>query len=63
MEIQDIKANLSIERILTHYNLKADRNNRLCCPWHNDKTPSLQIYRRQIHGHASVVTVMQEVAM
>ncbi|MCC6690493.1 MAG: hypothetical protein IT235_03070 [Bacteroidia bacterium] len=24
--------------------LKADKNHRLCCPFHNDKTPSLQVY-------------------
>ena len=44
MEIAQIKTQLSIETVLNHYNLSADRNQRLCCPWHNDKTPSLQIY-------------------
>jgi DNA primase len=44
MTIQEIKANLPIQAILSHYQLTSDRNNRLCCPWHNDKTPSLQIY-------------------
>ncbi len=44
MEIQDIKAALSIQTVLNHYNLSPDRNQRLNCPWHNDKTPSLQIY-------------------
>ena len=44
MEIQDIKTQLSLQAVLAHYNLSHDRNDRLCCPWHNDKTPSLQIY-------------------
>jgi DNA primase len=44
MQIQDIKARLSLKAVLEHYGLKPDRNGRLCCPWHNDKTPSLQIY-------------------
>ena len=44
MEIQDIKATLSIQTVLNYYNLTPDRNQRLNCPWHNDKTPSLQIY-------------------
>ncbi len=44
MEIAQIKAQLPIQTVLTHYNLTPDRNNRLCCPWHSDKTPSLQIY-------------------
>lgn len=30
--------------MLSHYNLKPDKNNRLLCPFHPDKTPSLQIY-------------------
>lgn len=44
MEIQDIKNQLTLQAVLTHYLLNLDRNHRLCCPWHNDKTPSLQIY-------------------
>ena len=44
MEITQIKSRLSLQAVLGHYQLKSDRNNRLCCPWHNDKTPSLQIY-------------------
>ena len=44
MKINQIKSSLSLKTVLDHYNLKPDRNNRLCCPWHNDKTPSLQIY-------------------
>lgn len=44
MEITEIKSRLSLEMVLNHYNLKPDKNNRLCCPWHNDRTPSLQLY-------------------
>ena len=44
MEIQDIKTQLTLYQVLAHYNLSPDRNSRLCCPWHNDKTPSLQVY-------------------
>ena len=44
MELKDIKQQLSIGQVLQHYGLKPDRNNRLLCPFHNDKTPSLQIY-------------------
>lgn len=46
MTIQDIKNQLSIQTVLNQYNLTPDRNNRLCCPWHHDKTPSLQIYSK-----------------
>lgn len=43
MEIQDIKANLSLAQILTSYNLTADKNNMLRCPFHQDSTASLQV--------------------
>jgi DNA primase catalytic core len=44
MDLKDIKQQLSISQVLQHYGLKPDKNNRLLCPFHNDKTPSLQIY-------------------
>jgi len=44
MEIVEIKSRLSIATVLQHYGLHPDRNRRLCCPFHADKTPSLQIY-------------------
>jgi DNA primase len=44
MEIAAIKQELSITTVLAHYGLKADRSNRLRCPFHDDSTPSLQIY-------------------
>jgi DNA primase len=44
MEIQDIKQQLTINEVLQHYGLQPDKNHRLLCPFHPDKTPSLQIY-------------------
>jgi len=44
MEIAEIKQQLSIAQVLDHYGLKADKNKRLCCPFHDDKTPSMQVY-------------------
>src|SRR5690348_4722377 len=44
MEIAEIKQQLTIDQVLDHYNLRADKNNMLCCPFHNDKTPSMQVY-------------------
>ena len=42
MEIQDIKNNLTLSQILTHYGLKP-KNNMLRCPFHEDNTASLQV--------------------
>lgn len=44
MEIQEIKQQLTLAEVIKHYGLKADKQNRLKCPFHDDKTPSLQLY-------------------
>jgi DNA primase len=44
MEIPEIKTQLTIGQVLNHYGLMPDRSNMLHCPFHDDKTPSLQIY-------------------
>src|SRR6185312_13938050 len=44
MEIKEIKSRLSIQEVLSHYGLKPDKNKMLCCPFHDDKTPSMQVY-------------------
>lgn len=44
MEISDIKQRLTLKEVLDHYNLKPDKHLRLNCPFHPDKTPSLQVY-------------------
>lgn len=44
MEIQEIKQRLTLAQVLQHYGLKPDKNLRLHCPFHEDKTPSLQVY-------------------
>ena len=44
MQIPDIKNQLSILTVLSHYGLKPNKNNMLNCPFHEDKTPSMQVY-------------------
>src|SRR6056297_2440218 len=44
MELSEIKQQLSILEVLRQYGLSPDRNNRLKCPFHDDKTPSMQVY-------------------
>ncbi len=46
MEIIEIKQRLSITAVLAHYGLKADKNARLNCPFHEDKKPSMQVYEK-----------------
>lgn len=44
MEITEIKQRLTISEVIKHYGLKADKHNRLKCPFHDDSTPSMQLY-------------------
>ncbi len=44
MEIQEIKEGLTLSQVLKYYNLKPDKQLRLNCPFHDDKTPSMQVY-------------------
>lgn len=44
MEIKDIKQQLSIGEVASHYGLQPDKHHRVLCPFHPDKTPSLQLY-------------------
>lgn len=46
MEINEIKQSLNILTVLNHYGLKPDRNKQIRCPFHDDKTPSLQVYEK-----------------
>lgn len=44
MEISQIIAQLSILTVLEHYHLKPNKNKMVCCPFHDDKNPSMQVY-------------------
>ena len=44
MEIKEILQSLSITTVLDHYNLKPNRNKMVCCLFHDDKNPSMQVY-------------------
>ena len=44
MEISEIKKRLTLAQVLHYYHLKPDKQLRLNCPFHNDRTPSLQVY-------------------
>jgi DNA primase len=44
MEISEIKQKFSMSNVLHYYGLKTDKQSRLNCPFHEDKTPSMQVY-------------------
>ncbi len=44
MEIKELKQRLRLSEVIAHYGLRPDKHHRLLCPFHDDKTPSLQLY-------------------
>ncbi|MBO9154099.1 CHC2 zinc finger domain-containing protein [Chitinophaga sp. GCM10012297] len=44
MEIKELKHRLRLSEVIAHYGLCPDKHGRLLCPFHADKTPSLQLY-------------------
>ena len=47
MEIKDLKARLDITEVALHLGLTLDKHKKTCCPFHNDKTPSLQFSKEK----------------
>jgi DNA primase len=44
MTIPSIKSDLSITTVLTHYGLEAGPAGSMRCPFHDDKSASMEIY-------------------
>ncbi len=44
MEISQIKTRLPLLAVLSRYGLRPEASGRLRCPFHDDKTPSFQVY-------------------
>ena len=40
---ETIKAAISVKQAAEHYGLKVNRNGMACCPFHNDRHPSLKL--------------------
>ena len=55
MEISEIKKQLSITQVLAHYGITTIKNKQVCCPFHADKTPSMQVFEDKglVYCHSS----------
>ena len=40
---ETIKAAISVKQAAEHYGLKVNRNGMACCPFHNDRHPSMKL--------------------
>jgi len=40
---ETVKATVSVRQAAEYYGLKVSRNNMVCCPFHDDRTPSMKL--------------------
>ena len=40
---ETIKVAISVKQAAEHYGLKVNRNGMACCPFHNDRHPSMRL--------------------
>ena len=50
---ENVKAVVTVRQAAEHYGLKVGRGNMVCCPFHNDRTPSMKL-NEEITSTASV---------
>ena len=43
-----VKDRLSTREVAEYYGLKINRNGMACCPFHNDKNPSMKVDHRSM---------------
>lgn len=63
--VQTIKDRLTMREVLERYGYTADRKGFICCPFHNEKTPSMRIYEKDYHcfgcsEHGDTITFVQK---
>lgn len=63
--VQTIKDRLTMREVLERYGYTADRKGFICCPFHNEKTPSMKIYKKDYHcfgcqENGDVITFVQK---
>jgi DNA primase len=64
-EVQTIKDRLTMTDVATHYGYKPNRAKFICCPFHNEKTPSMKIFDKDYHcfgcgANGDVITFVQQ---
>lgn len=48
-KVEIIKDRLMMCEVLQHYGYEPNRAKFICCPFHNEKTPSMKIYQKDFH--------------
>lgn len=47
--VQTIKDRLKMREVLLHYGYQPNKAKFICCPFHNEKTPSMKIFEKDYH--------------
>jgi DNA primase len=63
--VQTIKDRLTMSDMLLRYGYEPNNRGFMCCPFHNEKTPSMKIYEKDYHcfgcgEHGDVITFVQK---
>lgn len=63
--VQTIKDRLTMREVLLHYGYEPNRAKFICCPFHNEKTPSMKIYEKDYHcfgcnQHGDTISFVQK---
>lgn len=63
--VQTIKDRLTMREVLLHYGYEPNRAKFICCPFHNEKTPSMKIFEKDYHCfgcgvNGDVITFVQQ---
>lgn len=63
--VQTIKDRLTMREVLLHYGYELNRAGFICCPFHNEKTPSMKVYDTSYNcfgcgANGDVITFVQQ---
>ena len=63
--VQAIKERLTMREVLFRYGYEPNNRSFMCCPFHNEKTPSMKIFEKDYHcfgcgEHGDVITFVQK---
>ena len=64
--VQRIKSVLKMRDVLVRYGYEENERGFMCCPFHNEKTPSMKVYEKDFHcfgchEHGDVITFVQKI--
>ena len=53
MDLNSLKSRLSLALVMPRYDMAPDRNGMLSCPFHEDRTPNMQVSGESLYSHST----------